>query len=160
MGANIGTTITAALVTLGQMRDMGELERGVSAAATHSLFNFMTVAILFPVECVFGYLEALTGALIKGAETGGKEDSYVGPIRKLIQPLVDKIIISNSKLITGVAKGKMCDDFYPIQCDPDFDPSYKTCKFGLIACDKVTGKYVAARVSIVKSCRFASTNQV
>lgn len=144
MGANIGTTITSALVTLGQMRDLGELERGVSAAAVHSLFNFMTVVVLFPIERAFGYLEGITGLLVENAETGGKEDSYVGPIKKLVQPLVDLVIISNSKLITGVAKGKSCDDFYPIECDPDLDPSFKTCKVGLIACNKASGRYVMA----------------
>jgi solute carrier family 34 (sodium-dependent phosphate cotransporter) len=118
MGANIGTTITSALVTLGQLRDMGELERGVAAAAVHSLFNFLTVAVLFPVELAFGYLQAVSRVLVNTAETGGKEDAYVGPIKRIVHPLVDVIITSNSKLITGVARGKKCEDFHPIECDP------------------------------------------
>jgi solute carrier family 34 (sodium-dependent phosphate cotransporter) len=141
MGANIGTTITSALVTLGQLRDTGELERGVAAAAVHSLFNFLTVAVLFPVELAFGYLQAVSRVLVNTSETGGKEDTYVGPIKRIVHPLVDVFIVSNSKLITGVARGKTCEDFYPIECDPDVDPSYKTCKTGLIGCNKETGRY-------------------
>jgi solute carrier family 34 (sodium-dependent phosphate cotransporter) len=142
MGANIGTTITSALVTIGQLRDTGELERGVAAASVHSLFNFMTVAVLFPIEICFGYLKALTGILVETAETGGKEDTYVGPVKRIVDPFLDLIIISNKKIVTSVAKGGSCDDFYPIECDPDFAPSYKTCDVGLIACDKKTGAYV------------------
>lgn len=141
MGANIGTTITSALVTLGQLRNRSELERGVAAASVHSLFNFLTVVVLFPIEWSFGYLQAVTRILVDTAETGGREESYVGPIKRIVQPLVDKIIISNSRIITGVAKGKSCDAYYPIHCDPDFEPSHGTCKVGLIACDKSTGRY-------------------
>jgi solute carrier family 34 (sodium-dependent phosphate cotransporter) len=120
---------------------MGELERGVAAAAVHSLFNFLTVAVLFPVELAFGYLQAVSRVLVNTAETGGKDDAYVGPIKRIVHPLVDVIIMSNSKLITGVARGKTCEDFYPIECDPDVDPSYKTCKTGLIGCNKESGRY-------------------
>lgn len=150
MGANIGTTITAALVTLGQLRDTGELERGFSAASLHAMFNFMTVAVLFPLECATGYLEAVSGILVETAETGGNEDSYLGPVKRIVDPLVDLVIIGSKKVITAVAEGDSCEEFYPIKCDPDLAPSYKTCKTGLIACNKLTGKYVLpARVPVL-----------
>jgi solute carrier family 34 (sodium-dependent phosphate cotransporter) len=103
-------------------------------------FNVLTALVLFPIECAFGYLEALTKVLVQSAEMGGKEDTYVGPIKRMVMPLVDAIILGNSKLITGVAKGKTCTDYYPIDCDPDVEPSYATCHAGLIGCNKETGR--------------------
>jgi hypothetical protein len=45
------------------------------------MFNFMTVAILFPLEIATGYLKAMTGVLMDGAETNRK-DSWEGPVKK------------------------------------------------------------------------------
>jgi sodium-dependent phosphate cotransporter len=142
MGANIGTSVTNTIVAIGQMGDGDQLERAFAGATVHDMFNFMTVAILLPVEVVTGYLDALTGALVKNASTE-KGDKWEGPIKKLVAPLGDKIIIANKKLIEGIAKGAgSCaegDGFYPIICEAG-EPTYDSCsQVGLIACDKTTG---------------------
>jgi hypothetical protein len=95
----------------------------------------MTVAVLFPLEIATGYLKSVTAALVDGAETGRREP-WEGPVKKYVSPLSNMLIISNKKLIEGVANGAGCSDFYPIQCDEGFAPSYDTCKTGLIACNK------------------------
>lgn len=144
MGANIGTTATAALVTLGQLRDLGELERGFATASVHVMFNVLTVAILFPLECATGYLAKVSAVIVTGSEARSGENSYIGPVRRIVEPLVDAVIISNKHIISSVAKGKSCLDFYPIECDPAFAPSYATCTTGLIGCNEKTGLYVRA----------------
>jgi sodium-dependent phosphate cotransporter len=132
MGANIGTTVTSTIVSIAHMR-------AFAAATVHDMFNMMTVAVLFPLECATGYLQALTGALTDGAETS-RSEPWEGPLKKFVSPLVNKLIVSNKKVMEGVALGGHCSDFYPIQCDPGAAPSYDTCKTGLIACDKTTNE--------------------
>jgi solute carrier family 34 (sodium-dependent phosphate cotransporter) len=54
MGANIGTTITSMLVSLGHLRRPRELQRGFSAASLHFIFNLFVVLILLPLELMTG----------------------------------------------------------------------------------------------------------
>jgi sodium-dependent phosphate cotransporter len=51
MGANIGTSVTSTIVSLAHIRNTEQLERAFTAGTVHDMFNFMTVAILFPLEC-------------------------------------------------------------------------------------------------------------
>ena len=103
------------------------------------MFNFMSVAILLPLEVITGYLEHLTNAMVKGAEVKDDE-KWEGPIKKIVSPLGKHVIIANKSVSKDIAKGKAeCEDFYPMHCDPAVDPpTYTSCdkKFGLIACDK------------------------
>jgi solute carrier family 34 (sodium-dependent phosphate cotransporter) len=77
-----------------------------------------------------------------GAETGQRDDHYVGPVKRIVSPLTQLLITSNKKVTTQVAEGeKTCQDFYPIECDPYEAETYDTCpKVGLIACNKDTNK--------------------
>ncbi len=63
MGANIGTSITNTIVSLGYLRDKGDFKRAFSAATVHDFFNLLSVMIFLPVEIAFGVLEKLGGAL-------------------------------------------------------------------------------------------------
>ena len=142
MGANIGTSVTNTIVAMGQMGDGDQLERAFAGATVHDMFNFMSVAIMLPLEVITGYLKHLTHAMTKGANPRDDE-KWEGPIKKLVAPLGDKVIIANKKVATTIALGDAeCEDFYPMHCDPAIDPpTYSSCdkKFGLIACDKEDG---------------------
>ena len=50
MGANIGTTVTNTLVSLGHIRQSKEFKRAFAAATVHDFFNVIAVAILLPLE--------------------------------------------------------------------------------------------------------------
>ena len=63
MGANLGTTITNTLVSLGHVRDKDEFRRAFAAATVHDWFNLLAIAIFLPLEIGFGMLEKLSGAL-------------------------------------------------------------------------------------------------
>ncbi len=54
MGANIGKTVTAMLVSFGSMRRKDEFERALSAALIHLTFNVAAVAVIFPFEMLLG----------------------------------------------------------------------------------------------------------
>jgi solute carrier family 34 (sodium-dependent phosphate cotransporter) len=56
MGANIGTTITSTIVSLGFITNKGEFRRALAAGTIHDFFNILTAAILFPLEYYFGFL--------------------------------------------------------------------------------------------------------
>ena len=54
MGANIGTTVTNTLVSLGHIRQSAEFKRAFAAATVHDFFNVLAVAVLLPLELLFG----------------------------------------------------------------------------------------------------------
>lgn len=59
LGANIGTTLTNTLVSLGMVRDKDQFRRGFAAATVHDFFNLIAVLIFLPLEMAFGLLERI-----------------------------------------------------------------------------------------------------
>jgi len=70
MGANIGTTITNTLVSLGHVQNEQEFKRAFAAATIHDFFNLLSVVIFLPLEIATGFLEK-TGSLVAGFFVGG-----------------------------------------------------------------------------------------
>jgi solute carrier family 34 (sodium-dependent phosphate cotransporter) len=56
MGANIGTTVTNTLASLGSIRRLDEFRRAFAAATVHDFFNLLAVAVLLPIELLTGFL--------------------------------------------------------------------------------------------------------
>jgi len=69
MGANVGTTMTSTLVSLGAAGDRNQFRRAFSAASVHDMYNLLSVAIFFPLEWAFGILEHV-GNWFAAATTG------------------------------------------------------------------------------------------
>lgn len=105
MGANIGTSVTNTIVAMGQMGDGAQLERAFAGATVHDMFNFMSVAILLPLEVVSGYLHHLTVAMTKNANPR-EDESWEDPVKKLVAPLGQRVIIANKKVASSIAKGE------------------------------------------------------
>ncbi|MDO5663364.1 MAG: Na/Pi cotransporter family protein [Brachybacterium sp.] len=59
MGANVGTTLTSTLVSLGAATDREQFRRGFSAASVHDMYNLLAVMIFLPLEMMFGILETV-----------------------------------------------------------------------------------------------------
>ena len=59
MGANVGTTITNTIVSLGHIRRRKAFQRAFAAATIHDQFNLLSVLIFLPLEITFGVLEKL-----------------------------------------------------------------------------------------------------
>ena len=90
MGANIGTTVTNTLVSLGHVSRRDEFKRAISAATVHDFFNLICVAVLFPVELATGYLEK-TATLMSRVFTGVGGFKITSPIKLITKPAVGLI---------------------------------------------------------------------
>ncbi|OGR01825.1 MAG: hypothetical protein A2284_13915 [Deltaproteobacteria bacterium RIFOXYA12_FULL_61_11] len=86
MGANIGTTITNVLVSLGYLRNNVEFRRAFAAATIHDIFNVLCVLVFLPLELAFGCFETLATSLAS-LLYGSAGMSYQGPIQFLVKPL-------------------------------------------------------------------------
>ncbi len=56
MGANIGTTITSTIVSLGFMNKKKEFQRAVASGTYHDMFNILTALIVFPLQYYYNFL--------------------------------------------------------------------------------------------------------
>ena len=67
MGANIGTTVTNTIVSMGHVTQPDEFRRAMAGATVHDFFNWISVVLLLPLELAFGVISkpatALAGAL-------------------------------------------------------------------------------------------------
>jgi len=84
MGANIGTTVTNTIVSLGHVRQSAEFKRAFAAATVHDFFNVLAVAILLPVELIFRPISGIAkwvSELLVGS--GGTE--WKSPVKKWVK---------------------------------------------------------------------------
>lgn len=64
MGANMGTTVTNTLVSLGHIGRPDEFKRAFAAATVHDWFNLLGIVIFLPVEVFFGLIERASRTLL------------------------------------------------------------------------------------------------
>ena len=106
MGANIGTSVTCALVSLGHINRPKEFERAYSAATVHDFFNLLTVSILFPLEIITRYIFG-TGFLHWAAEgmvnvSGMSGDmTFLSPVKAVTDPIA-KTVVNNMGSVAGI----------------------------------------------------------
>ena len=84
MGANIGTTVTNTLVSLGSIRQSEEFKRAFAAATVHDFFNLMAVAILLPIELITGWLSS-TAEWISEQLVGSGGVEFDSPVKKWVK---------------------------------------------------------------------------
>jgi len=113
MGANIGTTVTNTLVSLGSMRQSTEFRRAFAAATVHDFFNLMSVAILLPLELATGVLSNIAES-ISDQLVGSAGSEWKSPIKKWVKEPVgwvkdlyeglglDKNVLGTVLVITGL----------------------------------------------------------
>ncbi len=91
MGANIGTTVTNTIVSMGHITRPEEFRRAMAGATVHDFFNWLSVLVLLPLELLFGVLSVPAAALTSGmAGVGGTE--LLSPLKLLTGPVADWII--------------------------------------------------------------------
>jgi sodium-dependent phosphate cotransporter len=115
MGANIGTSLTSTIVSLGHVRNGEEFRRAFSAATIHDAFNILAVFILLPLEIAFSPLqhtaEALAGFV---ASDTGVDMKSMNVMKMALSPASDllsgavswlpnKIWMGVSLIVIGVA---------------------------------------------------------
>ncbi len=103
MGANIGTTITNTLVSLGHVRKKSEFRRAFAAATVHDFFNLMCVAIFLPLEILFGFFEKAS-AWLSAMMMGGDSMSIKG--FNFIKPLTKPVIGEAKHFLASIMPDK------------------------------------------------------
>tara|TARA_B100000029_G_scaffold191375_1_gene189208 strand:- start:2773 stop:3867 length:1095 start_codon:yes stop_codon:yes gene_type:complete len=86
MGANIGTTVTNTIVSIGHISRGNEFKRAFAASTVHDFFNVMAVLILFPLEIAFGLVEKTAtglGTILFG--TISTDEVFKSPIKTAIK---------------------------------------------------------------------------
>lgn len=93
MGANIGTTVTNTIVSIGHVTRRHEFQRAFAAATVHDFFNVLAVIVLFPLELTTHVLEKSASALSQGfVGMGGIK--FLSPMKAITLPVIN--------LITGI----------------------------------------------------------
>lgn len=84
MGANIGTTVTNTLVSLGHIRASAEFRRAFAAATVHDFFNVLAVAILLPIELATGLLSSIAETISEALVGSGGSD-WESPVKTWVK---------------------------------------------------------------------------
>jgi sodium-dependent phosphate cotransporter len=88
MGANIGTSVTNTLVSLGHVTRREEFKRAFAGATLHDFFNLLTVLILFPLELAFHLLRDSADALERVLEGSGGIELF-DPLKAVVRPVAE-----------------------------------------------------------------------
>lgn len=93
MGANIGTSITSTLVSLGHVADKKEFQRAFASATIHDFFNIISVLLFLPLEIAFNVLEKTSAALMDFFHIGG--GTAIGgdfnPLKAITKPIAETL---------------------------------------------------------------------
>lgn len=107
MGANMGTTITNTIVSIGHIREKEDFKRAFSAATVHDFFNLMAVAIFLPLELMFGFLEKLATVtahlFIGSSDISMKGLDFMKPLTKPGVNLITDLLSFIPGKMAGVA---------------------------------------------------------
>lgn len=107
MGANIGTTVTNTIVSLGSARQTEGFRLAFTAATMHDFFNLIAVAILLPLEIATGFL-LNTATWIAEKLPVGQDATFDSPIKGAVKwgasqfERILELFISN-ETVTGVS---------------------------------------------------------
>lgn len=107
MGANIGTTVTNIIVSMGHITRPDEFRRAIAGASVHDFFNWMAVLILMPLELQFHVLSKPAAALTSGM-TGVGGLNVLSPLKAVTKPIahwIQDLLFSNgiAVLLVGLA---------------------------------------------------------
>ncbi len=87
MGANLGTTVTNTLVSLGHITRSNEYKRAFAAATVHDFFNILTLIVLFPLE-VYTRCISWTAKWCANEIGGAGFEKFSGPVKASTKPVI------------------------------------------------------------------------
>ncbi|MFT7405168.1 Na/Pi symporter [Zhongshania sp.] len=91
MGANIGTSITNTIVSLGHITNKNEFQRAFSAATVHDFFNMLCVLIFLPLEIAFGFLEKISSTVITWLGKIQTSGTGFNPVKAITEPFAERL---------------------------------------------------------------------
>jgi sodium-dependent phosphate cotransporter len=103
MGANMGTTITNTIVSLGGFSERQTFNRSFQAATVHDFFNLYSIVLFLPIEMLFHPLERFAGATAE-LFTGSRDASVSGfnVLDAATDPPVELLLTAFSGLTRGL----------------------------------------------------------
>lgn len=106
MGANIGTSVTNTLVSLGHVTRREEFQRAFAGATVHDFFNLLAVAILLPVEMATGYLRS-SSLFFAGILEGAGGIRLFNPLQAIVRPTAKAIagLLGDSAILVLLTGG-------------------------------------------------------
>ncbi len=90
MGANIGTTTTNTLVSMGHVTRPTEFERAFAASTVHDFFNVLAAITILPIEIAFHPVER-TARWLQGAFEGAGGMELASPLKAVVKPLTELV---------------------------------------------------------------------
>ena len=90
MGANIGTTTTNTIVSVGHITRRAEFARAFAASTVHDFFNILVAAVILPLEIFFHPVERIA-VFSQGVFAGAGGMSLASPLKAAVRPLSDLI---------------------------------------------------------------------
>lgn len=87
MGANIGTTVTNIIVSLGHIGRRREFQNAVAGATVHDFFNLLSVLIFLPLELMTRFIERSAFFLAELFKTAGGL-VFFSPLKTIVKPMV------------------------------------------------------------------------
>lgn len=115
MGANIGTSVTNTIVSVGHAgRSAAEFARAFSAATVHDLFNLLNVALLMPIEALFAWANGEGGPLYWAsvaltepvAGVDASDADFKSPVKTVVSPLVKALLSIDKNKLKALSFGR------------------------------------------------------
>lgn len=105
MGANIGTTVTNMIVSLGHISRGSEFKRAFAGSTVHDFFNLCTVIVILPLEMMFGIV-SISAHIVEKVYSGFGGLTFTSPVKGMTQPvgnLIAALVGNNGWLVAIVA---------------------------------------------------------
>ena len=91
MGANIGTTTTNTLVSLGHVSRLKEFEKAFAASTVHDFFNVLAAVTLLPLEVLFHPIQR-TAIFLEKAFEGAGGLTLASPLKAVVGPPTEFVV--------------------------------------------------------------------
>jgi sodium-dependent phosphate cotransporter len=90
MGANIGTTITNLIVSMGHIRLRREFELAFAGATVHDFFNLCVVVVFLPLEIIFHPIQR-SATFLSEIFVGVGGATFRSPLKAIVKPVVESL---------------------------------------------------------------------
>lgn len=103
MGANIGTSVTNILVSLGHIRHGEEFKQAFAGSMLHDFFNVCSVIVLLPLQNAFNII-GKSAIYLENIFAGFGGMKFSSPLKAVTQPISEAIInlSGNSGIISAI----------------------------------------------------------
>uniref|UniRef100_A0A7S1CAR8 Sodium-dependent phosphate transport protein 2A n=1 Tax=Bicosoecida sp. CB-2014 TaxID=1486930 RepID=A0A7S1CAR8_9STRA len=110
-GANIGTSVTNTLVSIGHVTNKREYQRAFAAATVHDAFNLLNVLLLLPLEVAVAAINGVGGPLywlsvvLTEAMEGSEGAKLSNPVKDAVSPIASLFVKVDKDKIRALSIG-------------------------------------------------------